>query len=418
MKILWITNIIFPAPSKVLGIQPPASGGWMYGMVKQVSDLPDIHLAVATPYPGDKLMSFSVDNVIYYLLPSKCKTTYQKCLEPIWQMVCNEFIPNIIHIHGTEFTYGLACMRSCPNHNYVVSIQGIVSVISRYYFAGISIVDILKNITFRDIVSLDTIFNRKRSYQKRGEFEKEYILRSKIITGRTSWDHAHVMAINPLALYYKCHRTLRKRFYSSNKWNINSKMNYSIFLSQAGGPIKGLHQVLKAIALLKEEFPQIKIRIAGSNITMYTSILDKMKLSGYGSYIRKLIKKLNLNDNVQFIGTLTEEHMVNEYKSAHIFICPSSIENSPNSLGEAQFLGVPSIASFVGGIPDMITHGETGLLYRFEEIEMLAENIRQVFNDDDLAQKLSINEVIVAEQRHNQQINLNQTLLIYHKIYI
>ena len=145
-------------------------------------------------------------------------------------------------------------------------------------------------------------------------------------------------------------------------------------------------------------------------------MLDKIKLSGYGSYIRNLIKKLNLIEHVDFIGTLTEEQMVEEYKNAHLFICPSSIENSPNSLGEAQLLGVPVIASYVGGIPDMVTHGETGLLYRFEEVEMLAEHIRSIFSNDNLAQKLSLNGFRVAEERHNRAINLSKTLKIYQEI--
>lgn len=64
--------------------------------------------------------------------------------------------------------------------------------------------------------------------------------------------------------------------------------------------------------------------------------------------------------------------MKQEYLNANVFICPSSLENSPNSLGEAQILGTPCLASYVGGIPDMM-FGNEGYLYRFEEIEMLAE---------------------------------------------
>ena len=54
---------------------------------------------------------------------------------------------------------------------------------------------------------------------------------------------------------------------------------------------------------------------------------------------------------------------------------PSSIENSPNSLGEAQLLGVPCIASDVGGVTDMIPNKECGIIYRFEEVELLAKHI-------------------------------------------
>ena len=418
MKILWITNIIFPDPSKLLAIPPPISGGWMFGMVKQVSALPDIHLAVATTYTGSKLQTFKIDNVVYYLLPAKSLITYHKALEPIWRKVCDEFTPDIIHIHGTEFPHGLACMRSRPNLKYLVSIQGMVSVISRYYYADISTLEILKNITFRDLVHLDTIFQGRRSFQKRGEFEKEYLLLTNSISGRTSWDYAHIQAINPNATYYSCNRTLRNCFYTAIKWEIDKKNDYTIFLSDASYPIKGLHQVLKAVALLREKYPEIKIRISGLDITKQTTILDRIKLSGYGSYIRKLIKKLNLISHVKFIGSCTEERMIEEYQKAHLFICPSSIENSPNSVGEAQILGVPTIGSYVGGTPDMIEHNKSGLLYRFEEVEMLAQNIHKIFSDNKLALTLSVNGITEAEIRHDRSTNLNNTLEIYRDLLI
>jgi glycosyltransferase involved in cell wall biosynthesis len=389
-------------------------GGWMHGLAMRIATVQGNQLAVAVTYDGLEFKSFLIDGVIYYLLPAKSIKSYQKNLEPLWEKVCLEFNPDIIHIHGTEYTHGLACMRASPLSNYVVSIQGMVSIISRYCFAGITIWEILKHITFRDFVKFDTLFQAKRDFKRRGKFEKEYLERTNNVIGRTSWDYAHVKAINPKVNYHFCNESLRGMFYKAEKWDINNKSTHTIFLSQAYYPIKGLHQVLKAVALLKSEYPKIDIRIAGSSITLHASIIDKIKLSGYGSYIRKLIKELDLDEHVKFIGILTEKQMLAEYKNAHIFICPSSIENSPNSLGEAQFIGVPCIASYVGGIPDMVTHGETGLLYRFEEVEMLSENIRRIFNNDTLALQLSKNGINVAEKRHNSVINLKQTIDIYY----
>jgi glycosyltransferase involved in cell wall biosynthesis len=262
-------------------------------------------------------------------------------------------------------------------------------------------------------VRFDTLFQAKNKFVKRGIFEKEYILQTRHVIGRTSWDYAHTKAINPSVNYHFCNETLRDGFYTSLKWNATNKTNYTIFLSQAGKPIKGLHQVLKAVALLKNEFPQIKVRVAGNSIINTATLKDKIKLSGYGAYIKKLIKQLKLDDQVQFTGSLAEDQMIAEYLNAHLFICPSSIENSPNSLGEAQLLGVPVIASFVGGIPDMVKHGETGLLYRFEEVEMLAEHIRNLFINMPLALSLSKNGINAAEERHHPATNLQQMIKIY-----
>jgi len=225
------------------------------------------------------------------------------------------------------------------------------------------------------VVRFNTLFQAKNVFIKCGLYEQEYIRRTQHVIGRTSWDYTHTKTINPSVNYHFCNETLRGSFYICPKWSIANKTDHTIFLSQASYPIKGLHQVLKAVALLKNDFPEIKVRVAGQNITQTTTLMNKIKLSGYGAYIKKLINQLNLHDQVQFTGSLTEDQMIAEYLNAHLFICPSSIENSPNSLGEAQLLGVPVIASYVGGVPDMVTHGETGLLYRFEEVEMLAEGI-------------------------------------------
>jgi len=206
---------------------------------------------------------------------------------------------------------------------------------------------------------------------------------------------------------------LRNEFYQSNKWSYSKCAKQTIFLSQAGTPIKGLHKVLEALQLLKDEFPDITIRIGGNNIIANNSLKDRIRMSGYGKYIKSLLRKYSLFEHVKFLGPLDAGAMVLEYQKANVFICPSSIENSPNSVGEAQIIGTPVIASYVGGIPDMISHDETGLLYRFEEVEMLAEYIRKLFLNVELAVKFSRNGIFAAENRHNRLNNLNKLLEIY-----
>lgn len=416
MKILWIVNTIFPAPSKALGLTTPVIGGWMYGLANRVSKSAGVELAIATVYTGIEEIKITIDEIDYFLLPCKNNTKYDSQLENYWEQVCEQFKPDIIHIHGTEFAHGLVCMRKLPNLTYVVSIQGLVDICTKYYLGGIFFLDILKNITFRDMVRNDNLFQAKKKFKKRGVIENEYLKRTNHIIGRTQWDFVHAKIINTQLKYHFCNESLRDNFYEANKWNINTKNDFRIFCSQAIYPLKGLHQVLKAVALLKNEFPKMKLNIAGTNITKRNTIIEKIKISGYGFYLNKLIHKFGIEEMVEFMGELDENQMIKQYKEAHLFICSSSIENSPNSLGEAQLLGVPSIATYVGGIPDMIDEGTTGLMYRFEEFEMLAENIRMIFSDDNLAMRLSENGIKAATERHNRLINLNQMIDIYNSI--
>lgn len=416
MKVLWIVNTIFPAPSKVLGLTLPTIGGWMYGLAEKVSKSDNIELVIATVYSGNKIEKVTFDGMDYFLLPCKNNINYDKKIEFYWQEVVKKVNPDIIHIHGTEFSHGLACMRVFPDFDYVVSIQGLVDVYTKYFLGGISFWDVVKNMTFRDILRNDNLFQAKKKFKKRGILEMEYFQRTKHVIGRTQWDFTHARALNAKAKYHFCNESLRDNFYEAVKWDFSNKNNFSIFCSQAVYPLKGLHQVLKAISLLKHDFPDIKLNIAGTNITNKKTLIDKVKISGYGFYLNRLIKEFELEKIVVFTGSLDENQMIKAYQGSHVFICSSSIENSPNSLGEAQLIGVPSIASYVGGIPNMIEESKTGLMYRFEEFEMLAENIRKIFTDDCLAKKISENGIRVAEERHNQITNLNQTINIYNSI--
>ncbi|WP_396186348.1 glycosyltransferase family 4 protein [Flavobacterium sp.] len=416
MKIMWIVNTVFPAPSKVMGLPEPVVGGWMYGLAERVSKSTGVELAIVTVYKGTEVKKISTDEIDYYLLPCKNNIKYDSQLEEYWTQVYEQFTPDVVHIHGTEYAHGLASMRKFPNLIYIVSVQGLVSVCTKYYLGGLLFWDVITNITFRDIIRYDNLFQAKKNFEKRGILEIEYFKRTNHVIGRTQWDFTHTKSINPEVKYHFCNESLRDDFYEAAKWNINSKNDFTIFCSQATYPLKGIHQVLKAVAILKKDFPQIKLKISGTNITKRNTIIRKIKISGYGKYLNRLIKKLDIEDVVQFSGVLGQSQMINEYQKAHVFICSSSIENSPNSLGEAQLIGVPCISSYVGGVADMIDESKTGLMYRFEEFEMLSDNIRKIFSDDSLALYLSENGINEATKRHNQQTNLYQTISIYNAI--
>ena len=233
----------------------------------------------------------------------------------------------------------------------------------------------------------------------------------KNIIGRTSWDKAHAWAINSKAKYYFNNETLRPEFYDGSKWDYDKCDKHTIFLSQAGYPLKGLHQVLRAMPLILRHYPDTKIRVAGADITKYSTWRDKLRISGYGKLIRHMIHQLHLDNHIEFLGPLNAEQMKQVYLNCNVFVCPSSIENSPNSLGEAQLLGVPHVASFVGGVADMMVGNEENL-YRFEEVEMLANKICDIFYNDNKQVDMSA----VALQRHNPQYNTKHLLDIYRQI--
>lgn len=414
MKVLWITNILFPEAERLLtGIgELKSSGGWMLGAADALLQDAQTKLYVATVSPlVSDLSEFKGEKITYYVLPiGKGNKRYNKSYEEYWKQVKAKVQPDVVHIHGTECSHGLAYVNACGSDNVVVSIQGMKSsYYYYYYYYGLTKSEIISNITIRDILR-GNIFSQQQEFRRSGELEKELISKVSHIIGRTSWDRDRCWAINPKAEYHFCNETLRRDFYEGEKWSYDRCCKHSIFISQASYPIKGLHQLLRAMPLILSHYPDTMVRVGGFDITNPRKIAGISALTGYGQIINKLIKEFNLDGKVTFLGNLNAEQMKREYLLANVFVCPSTIENSPNSLGEAQILGVPSVASYVGGIPDMMK-GDEEHLYRFEETEMLAYIVCDCFAHS--REATTENMLKIASQRHDPTTNANVLKTIY-----
>ena len=105
-----------------------------------------------------------------------------------------------------------------------------------------------------------------------------------------------------------------------------------------------------------------------------------------------------------------------QYLSCNVFVSTSTVENSPNSIGEAMLLGCPIVASNVGGIKNMLVDEKEGLLYPVDEFYMLASYIKRIFSDDSLAIKLGNNAKDHAIVTHDFEKNYNNMLDIYKQI--
>ena len=174
--------------------------------------------------------------------------------------------------------------------------------------------------------------------------------------------------------------------------------------------------MLKAVSLLKVKYPDVKLYIPGTKMVCSGSFTDILRKRGYTKYIEKLIKKLGIENNIVWLGSLPQEELVKQYLKANVFVLCSSIENHSSSLKEAMIVGLPCVASAVGGIPEYVRHGESGFLFRFEEYDILALYIEKVFNDIDLAEKFSSaarKDMLKLHENHNV---FNRIIEIYHEI--
>lgn len=405
MRVLEISNIIMPAMSRAMGQPATDFGGWIYSSFDEMRALDDISFAFATVYPGNEFIVKEIDNVKYYLLPlcGKPISRYHRHLEDIWLRVKNDFQPDVVNIHGSEYPHGLAWVRSCGNKGVLVSIQGIASEIEKCCKLEESPHFLT---TFRDIVRRDSIKQSRNEFARMAEKEKELFQSVRHVAGRTDWDHSHVKKLNPDLEYHYCGETMRRSFYK-HKWNYANCQPHSIFVSQSYYPIKGLHKLLQALPEVLRHYPDTQVFVAGTDETSK----PWWRITGYGKYLRRLIKRYSLEHVVAFTGLLSEKQMLARYLDSNIFLCCSSVENSSNSIGEAQLLGMPILASEVGGNPQ-IMKGHEDCLYPFADINALSEKICGLFAKTDLERM----PVKYNLDRFSSQSNLKTQIGIYRAI--
>ena len=125
---------------------------------------------------------------------------------------------------------------------------------------------------------------------------------------------------------------------------------------------------------------------------------------------------MGLEGHVNILGRLSAEEMKQELLKSSLFICASSLENSPNSMGEAMLLGVPVVAARTGGIPSMLEDGKEGLLYEAGNVQQLAECVFKIWEETEETMRRAQAAKARAMDAHNGDKNYKRMLEIYREI--
>lgn len=404
MKILWIVNTLLgPLGEKLAGERN--NGVWMDAMLEKYKNNKDHTLTIATTYWIKEPVTIEESDIRYCALPDTPPILYNENKPSnisCWKKFIEDVDPDIIQVWGTEFTHGLCALRVAKNIPSVIYMQGYLTSIARHYFAGITDKELNRSITFRDIVKRDTIKQQRKKYEKSAVKEKEMFRLAKNIICENDWCENSIRAQVSDVNIYRCPLSVGSVF-SHYKWDIDKATKHSVICNASGYSIKGLHMLLRAIALLKDKYPDIKVYVPGDKVVSDGSIKSIISKRGYTKYLESLIKKLGVQDNLVWLGRLSQKELAEQYTKHRVFVLCSSIENHSSSLKEAMIVGVPSVASSVGGVPEYVSHSNDGLLYRFEEYDILASYIDKLFTDDDLCKTLSVNASKAMNELHSEQ---------------
>jgi len=408
MRVLWFTNVPMPAVAGSMGNSLGRGGYWMSELLKHLAELPEMRLAVVTAgraLPENRCEEngveyFTVHQPRSSLFLRDPKSARGRCAE-----IVRRWAPDLVHVHGTEHFYGLVLSNGGIDLPCLVSLQGLLGPYSGKYFGGLSLWEVLRCQRLAETIrGSGLIWDYIRL--KRNARREWKILQSNVaFAGRTRWDRAQLMVANPSARYFEVGEILREPFLRL-AWRAGGFRRYSIMFSNADGPVRGTETLLEAMALLRGRFPDVRLRLAGP-------LNDRR---GYGRLLRRRIYASSLAGCVEHLGYLRAGEMAEHLAGSHVFVMPSYLENSSNSLCEAMSVGVPCVASYTGGIPSLVENGRTGLLFPVGDAVSLADCIGSLFADEAMSTELGRAARRAALRRHSPQAVVNQLLFAYHEI--
>ncbi len=428
MRVLWLCNIMLPMVAEKLHLESNVKEGWITGILTRlIAEGKESGITLGIAFPANENLAHFHDVYVFNNMPVECYgfyedmgrlEQYQPDLERRMEEIIEQFKPDVVHVFGTEYPHALSMARVYPHPDrLLVGIQGVISWYAKQYLADLP-KEVYESRTFRDIVKKDSILQQKEKYTKRGEMEIKTTRIAGNITGRTNFDKSFMESVNPDAVYYPMNETMRPCFYEG-AWSLDKCNKHQIFVSQADYPIKGFHYLLQALPAVLKEFPDTRVMVSGNNILRGNGIINRLKTSAYAKYLEKLMKEYALEDKIVFLGRLSAEQMKEQYLKCHTFICPSVLENSPNSVAEAMLLGTPVVAARVGGIPSMITDRKEGLLYTGNNVEELAQTVIELWKDESMlpmSGRLAKAAVLRARAAHDPETNFNRLKEIYREI--
>lgn len=415
MRILWITATAgnYQSPHSCGGGYN--GGGWISSMQNELAKCDDIKLGIAFCRNGEPA-KVEQDGVVYYPIPHHTKSKKDKFFdlfklndatrdEVLWpyyehkfKEVIEGFKPDVIHIFGSELYHGLAA-RVAGNIPMVLHIQGLLSL-SIYIFLppGIS--------AWEFYMSGKGLKGKYLNYQylaywHRSVHREKAILRAvPHVIGRTDWDRQALAVLNPKAHYHYGGEILRDIFYEEKERKMPSK---PVITSTISFPTyKGYDVILKVADILKNEM----------HLDFEWNVFGNVQ----PEFMEKHTDLKHENLNIHLRGVASADTIRDTLLCSTLYFHSSYVENSPNSVGEAQLVGIPVVASRVGGTDSMVEHGKTGFLYPVTDPYMAAYYIGRMIEDKKENVKIGRQAREVALVRHDKGKIVEELLKTYQQI--
>ena len=409
MRIFWI------APNS--GLMPTTDtksyngGGWIAGLQAALQLYgKDYSLGIAFSTHKREPFKLEKDQCVYYPIYSRKSLVHKVMNRLRWKDSCgnfalfkqalNDFKPDIVHVFGVELPY--SSIISEMNVPIVVHLQGFLNpYLNAYFPPGLSLGSLMRHSNWiKELLGIGFTFKYK-AFRMSTHTERNVLFSCKFVMGRTQWDRQITDLLACNAQYYHVEEVLRPPFYAAPKWRYRyDGQTVKLITTISSSIYKGLDLILKA-ALLMEE---LKISYSWNIIG-----IDKRN-----ELVRLFEKQYRIKQKtlpLSFCGRKNEDEIINLILQSDLYVHPSYIENSPNSVCEAQLLGIPVVACNVGGVSSLIENGKTGFLIPANAPYELSYIIKH-YNEYPM-KEIAQNEIQSAGKRHDRRNIVNALFTCY-----
>ena len=394
-------------------------GGWVDSLQSLLKAKGDVQLAM-TYLSNKKEKSFVEYEIIYYPIYSPSLSYINKILlyhggyknidenryvDQI-ERIIGDFQPDIIQIFGMENP--LKTIVGKTHVPVILHLQGFLGPISNAYWPyGFNSMKMSWPPSYSETIMQNGFVYMQKSLSARGEFENKTFKSLKYVMGRTEWDNHLSFLMSPHIKYYHIDELLRPVFYeNAGVWKVQHREFFRIMSTISNVIYKGYDIILKTAQILKQ--------YASFNFEWIIAGID-----GEATTVKLFEKTLGLSYKelgIQFLGVQSAVQLCKEELQSDVFVHPSYIDNSPNSVCEAQLLGLPVIASHVGGIPSLVKNNFDGITVAVNDPYNIAYHIINLYNNPQLANKISDGAKTTASKRHDKDKIYSDLMYCYKEI--
>ena len=409
MKVLWVSLRIFESNEE------KQTAVWLKALAIKLSAVPNLQLAnISKGAKSQEVEKCDFGVIVQWAFPNftvnKNGVPPQNIIND-YESILNEFQPDIIQVWGSENPLKtLPFINSFPAAK-VLTMQGVLSSIAAKSLIGLSLQDIFKTIGLRELITRQNIYFTAKSFDKDAALENEMIKKSDFIITQSEWTDAQIKHLNKKATYFRVNRELREEFLKLNQsWTDVSHLNPIIYSAAVGYTLKGLHVLIRAMAIVKTYIPDVELRLAGA-----TGRRDWLG-DGYLKFILKDIKELSLEKNIVWLGAVSAKEIATNLLEASVFVNPSFVESYSMVVAESMAVGTPAVISFAGAMPELAEPNKEALFFSPGDHNQLAHCIINLLQNANLSNTISKEAQKKSRLRTEKMDNALEQYKIYQHI--